>query len=181
MESEVKNWKVGEFETSDSFKFIIASGLFFFCFFRFFQSLVASSKSMVSLPSPVQLPSGLNLNSSQQLSALSAAMTSPSSVASQMPALHGLPPRLQVGHGGGLSGGGGQHVQSYHHHSSSVPSAPTGIGPIRRRLSDKALDVPSLADSPMRRRVAERANLDITEGIITFFKITDRRRLFRAT
>ncbi|XP_022239867.1 forkhead box protein P1-like isoform X2 [Limulus polyphemus] len=47
---------------------------------------------------------------------------------------------------------------------------PTSAGPIRRRLSDKGcpslsgFDV-SLSDSPMRRRVAERSNLDITEEI----------------
>ncbi|XP_076367649.1 uncharacterized protein LOC143255618 isoform X3 [Tachypleus tridentatus] len=46
---------------------------------------------------------------------------------------------------------------------------PTTAGPIRRRLSDKGcplsgFDV-SLSDSPMRRRVAERSNIDITEEI----------------
>ncbi|KAG8200025.1 hypothetical protein JTE90_001255 [Oedothorax gibbosus] len=48
---------------------------------------------------------------------------------------------------------------------------PPSMGPVRRRLSDKScpplsvLDVPSLPDSPIRRRVVERANLDITEEI----------------
>lgn len=51
------------------------------------------------------------------------------------------------------------------------PPNANAIGPVRRRLSDKTcstlsvLDVPSLPDSPIRRRVVERANLDITEEI----------------
>ncbi|GFW75036.1 forkhead box protein P4 [Trichonephila clavipes] len=51
------------------------------------------------------------------------------------------------------------------------PPNPNALGPARRRLSDKScpplsvLDVPSLPDSPIRRRVVERANLDITEEI----------------
>ncbi|XP_055951903.1 forkhead box protein P1-like isoform X2 [Argiope bruennichi] len=51
------------------------------------------------------------------------------------------------------------------------PPNPNTMGPARRRLSDKScpplsvLDVPSLPDSPIRRRVVERANLDITEEI----------------
>ncbi|XP_023243028.1 forkhead box protein P2-like, partial [Centruroides sculpturatus] len=49
------------------------------------------------------------------------------------------------------------------------PPTPSNAGPLRRRLSDKncpslaSIDVPVLPDSPIRRRVVERANLDITE------------------
>ncbi|EEC19166.1 forkhead domain-containing protein, putative [Ixodes scapularis] len=60
----------------------------------------------------------------------------------------------------------------------------TSAGPIRRRLSDKGvspLSVASLPDSPIRRRVAERANLDITEEIQRnreFYKSADVRPPF---
>ncbi|XP_076304363.1 forkhead box protein P1-like [Tachypleus tridentatus] len=66
------------------------------------------------------------------------------------------------------------------------PSSPTAIGPIRRRLSDKGC--PSLAvfdgtviDSSMRRRVAEKSNLDISEEIQRnreFYKNADVRPPF---
>lgn len=60
-------------------------------------------------------------------------------------------------------------------------------GPIRRRLSDKGvsplsgMELASLPDSPIRRRVAERANLDITEEIQRnreFYKSADVRPPF---
>ncbi|KAG0417310.1 hypothetical protein HPB47_005710, partial [Ixodes persulcatus] len=63
----------------------------------------------------------------------------------------------------------------------------TSAGPIRRRLSDKGvsplsgMEVASLPDSPIRRRVAERANLDITEEIQRnreFYKSADVRPPF---
>lgn len=81
--------------------------------------------------------------------ALSAAMTT---MANASP-LMAVPPRL------------------IHPPQSLHPPTANSIGPIRRRLSDKTcppmsiLDVPSLPDSPIRRRVVERANLDITEEI----------------
>lgn len=62
-----------------------------------------------------------------------------------------------------------------------------GSGPIRRRLSDKGvsplsgMEIASLPDSPIRRRVAERANLDITEEIQRnreFYKSADVRPPF---
>ncbi|XP_075524962.1 uncharacterized protein LOC142557180 isoform X2 [Dermacentor variabilis] len=70
-----------------------------------------------------------------------------------------------------------------------LPSStqPPGSGPIRRRLSDKGvsplsgMEIASLPDSPIRRRVAERANLDITEEIQRnreFYKSADVRPPF---
>uniref|UniRef100_A0A2R5L7F1 Putative forkhead transcription factor n=2 Tax=Ornithodoros turicata TaxID=34597 RepID=A0A2R5L7F1_9ACAR len=70
---------------------------------------------------------------------------------------------------------------------ASNQSGGGGSGPIRRRLSDKGvsplsgIDVPSLPDSSIRRRVAERANLDITEEIQRnreFYKSADVRPPF---
>ncbi|XP_077546188.1 forkhead box transcription factor P isoform X4 [Haemaphysalis longicornis] len=68
---------------------------------------------------------------------------------------------------------------------SSTQAPPPG--PIRRRLSDKGvsplsgMELASLPDSPIRRRVAERANLDITEEIQRnreFYKSADVRPPF---
>ncbi|XP_067127048.1 forkhead box protein P1-like isoform X2 [Centruroides vittatus] len=67
------------------------------------------------------------------------------------------------------------------------PPTPSNAGPLRRRLSDKncpslaSIDVPVLPDSPIRRRVVERANLDITEEIQRnreFYRTADVRPPF---
>ncbi|XP_023241921.1 forkhead box protein P1-like [Centruroides sculpturatus] len=67
------------------------------------------------------------------------------------------------------------------------PPAPSNVGPMRRRLGDKnyspisGLDVPLLPDSPIRRRVAERSNLDINEEINRnreFYRTADVRPPF---